>query len=790
MKSHSSFCRPILLLQLAVGIAAAQPDADRVTQVEGRLQQVGPKLGPPPASGESSPPKLNELWWTDIRLRRQEANRRDVTAWRQVGSKENFTKFAETRIAALKNSLGIFPEPPLSIVPRITRLFDGDGFTIECAVYESRPGLFVTANLYAPKPLRASMPGMLICHSHHNPKSQSELQHMGMTWARQGCIVLIPDQLGHGERRQHPFRTAGDWPGSFKVSRQDYYFRYNLGMQLHLMGDSLVGWMAWDMMRGVDLLLERPGIDPKRILLLGSVAGGGDPVAVTAALDLRIDCAVPFNFGGPQPEAALPLPGDSELSFNYIGGGSWESTRNLRLSARDGFLPWVIVGSRVPRPLIYAHEFSWDRDHDPVWKRLETIYGWQNAADKLAATHGWGRVTMSSTEASHCNNIGAPHRKAIHEAVARWYGIPVPSPEYLVHRDASELSCLEGSANAAGVRLTPVHQLASQEANKRTTAFRSELDRLPVESRRERLRAAWSRQLGLPNALPQPRFQRAAIAAPPVRELCGWVTTERSIIVPVLVLLPDLPATARCPLVVAVAKDGKGGFLKHRRQELASLLAMGVAVCLPDLRGTGETSPDEDRGRNSAATAFSASEQMLGSTAIGGKLTDLLTILRWLRSRNEIDAARIAVWGESFAPTNPVDRAIEAPLDADPAPALAEPAGPLLALLAGLFDDQIRAVLGRGGLVSFRSVLDSPFVHVPHDVIVPSACSIGDLCDIAAAVAPRPVRLGSLVTGLNRAATPDVVLADWPAPRRDKSLEIATARDDLAAWLEEKLRPQ
>ena len=40
---------------------------------------------------------------------------------------------------------------------------------------------------------------------------------------------------------------------------------------------------------------------------------------------------VPFNFGGPQPETQFPLPADAELSFNYAGGGSWESTRNLPL---------------------------------------------------------------------------------------------------------------------------------------------------------------------------------------------------------------------------------------------------------------------------------------------------------------------------------------------------------------------------------------------------------------------------------------------------------------------------
>jgi len=99
-----------------------------------------------------------------------------------------------------------------------------------------------------------------------------------MTWARLGCLVLVMDQLGHGERRQHPFVSAQSYAGEFPVGRQDYHFRYNTGIQLHLIGDSLAldGWDVW---RGVDLLLSRHGIDPKRIVLMGSVAGGGDPAA-------------------------------------------------------------------------------------------------------------------------------------------------------------------------------------------------------------------------------------------------------------------------------------------------------------------------------------------------------------------------------------------------------------------------------------------------------------------------------------------------------------------------------
>ena len=149
-----------------------------------------------------------------------------------------------------------------------------------------------------------------------------------------------------------------------------------------------MGWMVWDLMRGVDVLLSRPGIDKDRIILLGAVAGGGDPAAVTAALDPRITAVVPFNFGGPQPDYAVP--DDADRDFNWFGVGYWESTRSLRLGARDGFAQWVIVGSVAPRRLIYAHEFAWDRGRDPAWPRLQKIFGFYDAPDRLAVAEGRG----------------------------------------------------------------------------------------------------------------------------------------------------------------------------------------------------------------------------------------------------------------------------------------------------------------------------------------------------------------------------------------------------------------
>ncbi len=678
----------------------------------------------------------------DARARIEAANRRESEAWAAISTKAQWEAYRDPRIAELRRSLGADEAVPHDLKVRVTRTHEGTGHRIENLVFESRPGLLVTANLYVPVPDRASMPGILIVHSHHNPKTQSELQDMGVTWARLGCFVLVMDQVGHGERRQHPFVDASSYPGSYRVSRQDYFFRYVVGLQLYLVGESMVGWMAWDLMRGVDVLLARQGIDPKRIILMGSVAGGGDPAAVAAAIDPRITAAIPFNFGGPQPETKYPLPDDVESSFNYAGGGSWESTRNLRLSARDGFLPWVIVGSLAPRRLGYGHEFSWDRERDPVWKRLEKVYGFYDASDGLAAAKGRGLLQGQPPEASHCNNIGPIHRQGIYAALQKWFAIPAPEKDSEERRPASDLACLTPEFKPRAV-----HDLAKDRIRKA-----------------QDLKTSWAKLLG--------DIEPAASAkvTPSEPRKAGDIVIERltlepepGIVVPMLLLLPP-KAEGKRPVVIAVAQGGKQEFLKKRTADIAALVNGGAAVCLPDLRGTGETRPGDGRGRGSEATSIAATELMLGRTLVGLRLRDLRSVIRHLATRADVDPKRVALWGDSFASPNPPDRRFEMPLEVDGQPAAAEPLGALVALFGALYEENVAAVYVRGGLDSYRSILDSFFCSVPFDAIVPGALTVSDLSDVAAALAPRPVRIEASVDGWNRlvpAAAPEGPASAW-----------------------------
>jgi len=804
--------RPACLLPIVVAMAFFVVVVPPTSADEKKLAESLRKISPNVIAVEGKTTKqkrdeLRRMLSRDIRARRRKVNVADVKAWRSLKTVKQWEAFRDKRIAALRKSLGTFPEPPADLKMKVTKTIPGEGYVIRNIVFQSRPGLWVTANLYSPPKPGKSMPGILICHSHHRPKTQGELQDMGMIWARAGCHVLVMDQLGHGERRQHPFRTSKDYAKSFRVSRQDYYFRYNTGIQLHLLGDSLMGWMTWDLQRGVDLLLKQPGIDPKRIIHLGAVAGGGDPCAVTAAIDKRIAAAVPFNFGGPQPENVFPLPKDAEFSFNYMGGGSWESTRNLRLNGRDGFLPWVIVGSIAPRRLIYAHEFSWDKEHDPVWKRFQMLYKRYGKPEHLTSTHGYGKVTLSSKVASHCTNIGAHHRKAgIYAAFKKWFGIPAPKTEYRNRVKESELLCVDppldgNSKSSAAVELTPMHQLAGTIAEERISAVKQRLRGKSKQKKRDILQKAWSRILGDVNLAPgdSPGANWPVKAKTTVENgirITRFVANvEREVRVPGIVLRPNAKKGDRPrPVVVCVSQSGKEAFLKNRADVVATFLDAGFAVCIPDLRGTGETRPGTYRGRRSYATGLSSSELMLGGTLVGQRLKDLRTVIALLRSRKEFDGKRIALWGDSFAKINPPDRNVAVPLRINNEPDHNEPLGHLLVLLAALFEDDVKAAVShRGGLVSFRSVLDSQFVYIPHDAVVPGAIVAGDLPLLANAGVQTPLWIAGLTTGENKPAAVKSSGYRGDSNSSDKKSNRIVLRDKpnataAATWLIDQLK--
>ncbi|MBL8828461.1 MAG: acetylxylan esterase [Planctomycetaceae bacterium] len=686
------------LIANGASVSIAQDSAATITA----LRQIDTRvIDADPAAQKSA----REAVRVDVRNRLRAANERETAEWRKLKSRSDWEQFRDARINKLRESLGVSLAPLDQLEVNVTRELTGPGCRIRNLHFTSRSGFLVTANLYLPAEPVDAMPGILICHSHHAPKHQGELQTMGVTWARSGAAVLVMDQFGHGERRLHKFDRADAWPGSFKPERQDYYFRFNSAIQLQLAGQSLMGVMVADLMTGVDVLLEQQGIDSQRIVLLGAVAGGGDPAGVTAALDPRITCAVPFNFGGYEPEDVFPLPENAEETFDFAGSGSWESTRNLANSARDGFMPWVIVGSIAPRHLIYAHEFRWDEPRDPVWRRLKQVYAWYQADDRLSSVVGKGTVKGRPPEASHCTNIGALHRSQIYPALERWFGMPIPTEPEFERFTAEQLRCLPETIDRGAVVAQALGNMLTRRPE------------LPVakSSTDEQLR----QQLG--DVAPSADAKASSLGA----ETNQTLSVERvrldvpgqDVLIPLaLVVIRQPTAKTAQRVIVGIAQKGKRAFLEHRADVIAELIDNGAVVVLADLRGTGESEPEgESRGRTGGATSRAASELMLGRSTLGLRIGDLRTILHYLRQRADLNGHDFALWGEGFAPANDARSDGAAPLDAEKLPHLAEPMGATVVSLTSVLEKPwVKKAVAVGAV---GPVHTSPHVYVPYDCV-------------------------------------------------------------------------
>ena len=134
---------------------------------------------------------------------------------------------------------------------------------------------------------------------------------MGELWARSGSAV--------SDHRASRLRRA---------NRDDAVVPAGIRLALQLSRSScfssakaIPGWAAWDIIRSVDFLYERPEIDKKRIILLGSVAGGGEIAGVAAALDPRITAVAPYNYDQGHVRVHGDSPGQIAGTVLAVAGG-------------------------------------------------------------------------------------------------------------------------------------------------------------------------------------------------------------------------------------------------------------------------------------------------------------------------------------------------------------------------------------------------------------------------------------------------------------------------------------
>src|SRR5581483_6966416 len=154
-------------------------------------------------------------------------------------------------------------------------------------------------------------------------------------------------------------------------------------------------------------------------------------------------------------------------------------------------------------------------------------------------------VKGTPPESTHCNNIGAEHRKLMHPAINRWFGID--AREYSQRLPADELRCWTPELRAK-LQPRPLHELVAEWAARRQ---KEEQPRL------EQTLAEWRKAL----AVPAKAEVRAVTRTGPV-ETAVLISAQGALPVPLTIIHPSGAADGELRVVVGVAQQGRAAFLK------------------------------------------------------------------------------------------------------------------------------------------------------------------------------------------------------------------------------------
>jgi dienelactone hydrolase len=248
--------------------------------------------------------------------------------------------------------LGLSPLPEKTpLHATITGTLERDDVIIDKLHFQSRPGLYVTGNLYRPKPNQsrererpgasggcqppgAKYPAILYVCGHSGrgrDGNKTAFQDHGMWFASNGYICLAIDTLQLGE-------IPGIHHGTYREGRWWWQAR----------GYTPAGVECWNGIRAIDYLTSRPDVDPERIGVTG-ISGGGAATIWIAAADERVRCAVPVS-------------GMSDLE-SYVKNKIINHHCDCMLMINTYGWEWTTMAALIaPRPMLFCNS-----DNDTIF---------------------------------------------------------------------------------------------------------------------------------------------------------------------------------------------------------------------------------------------------------------------------------------------------------------------------------------------------------------------------------------------------------------------------------------
>jgi cephalosporin-C deacetylase-like acetyl esterase len=625
---------------------------------------------------------------------------REREAIRDAAALERRNSFVRTKFVEMLNG---YPErTPLR--PAVVKVSKRAGYRIENVMFESRPGFFVTGNLYLPGSGTGPFPAIISpCGHYPLARMQPDYQFVYLNLVKAGFVVLAYDPIGQGERRQYWNPQTGETESSLGP----VYEHSMPGQLLLLLGENLSAYRIWDGMRAIDYLLTRPEVDKERIGCAGH-SGGGTLTMFISALDERVRCAV-VNEGGTSHRWPLrigpgPLAGPSDVE------------QNLFPSALYGIDRCDLHVAIAPRPLLalteeFAPAFNLAADHIRERYRLLGVPE-KFATEEATDPHAYTLKLRQATTAWFC----------------RWfYGRPGPDsePEFEPEPPRNLYCTPTGSVRYAhqgdtifSLMLNKQAQLPPQPAPPSTHTEWESWRRGLLSEIREVLRY---RPVATPLAVrPLVTTARKGYRVEKIEFL-----SEPGIYVPTWVFVPESRvADSRAILYVndaGVAEEGADGM---EFGVLPMLARKGHIVVAMEPRGTGLTEPQhfkeapeswEFRQLFSVETAAAYLAWYMDESLLGMRVLDVLRGVDYTLGRNDVDRRGLLAVG--------VGR------------------GATWLMFAAALDARVQALVCDGGLLSYKSLVETDRYLYGADMFALGVLKRFDLPHVTAAMADRPLAL-------------------------------------------------